>query len=304
MMTNTSTKVLLMTTLSLLTVACVTAPSRFSGADQVRERFNTLQGDQRLAALAPIAMQEARIAVSQAEQSSKEPQQAIHLVVMAERKVDIAEAEAQRRYLEDQRNMLKTRRDNMQLDARTNESKWAKIEANQARDEALEAKQQATQAQQDAALAQQNLNQAEQQTAKAQKQVKDIQQQLDELDARQSSRGAVVTLGDLLFDFNQSRINPAALGHLAKLAEFLNNNPERHATIEGHTDNVGAAEFNMRLSQRRADAVQGYLLSQGVALQRMESVGKGAGMPVTNNQDAAARQQNRRVEVIISNTST
>jgi outer membrane protein OmpA-like peptidoglycan-associated protein len=311
-----------------MVVACTSVPARFTGADQVRERLSTLESNQNLAPLAPMAMKEARAAVISAEQTRKDASLSAHLVIIAERKVDIAEAESQLRYLESQRSELKAQRDSMQLEARTNESRWAKNEANRAKSDANQAKneanlaksdareaqRQANQAQNEAAqaqenallaqsnasLAQQNLNEAEQRTAKAKTQVQDMQRQLDEMDARQTARGAVVTLGDVLFDFNKSDIKESAISHLAKLAAFLNTNVDRNVVIEGHTDNVGAEEFNMLLSQQRADAVQTYLRSQGVASQRLTAFGKGELLPVTDNTSSMKRQQNRRVEVIIS----
>ena len=71
--------------------------------------------------------------------------------------------------------------------------------------------------------------------------------------------------------------------------------------IEGHTDNVGSEDFNLGLSQRRADAVRSYLLQQGVDASRIEASGMGEGVPVASNGTATGRQQNRRVEIIISN---
>ncbi|WP_438865133.1 OmpA family protein [Neptunicella sp.] len=289
---------------SIFITACTTVPARFAGADAARERLNALESNTKLADQAPMAMEDARQAVLSAEQSHKEPGLSEHLVFIAERKVDIAETESQRRYLEEQRSELKTKRDNMQLNARTEESRRAKISANQAQQNALQAQERAAKSQQDTAKAQQDLNTAEEKTAKTQQQLKDMQQQLAELNAHNTLRGAVVTLGDLLFDFNKSEIKPGAISHLTKLASFLNQNTDRNVTIEGHTDNVGADDVNQLLSQQRAEAVKNYLLSQGVAEQRLQALGKGSLLPVTDNSTALKRQQNRRVEVIISNPVT
>ena len=299
-------RVIFAATAPIIMVACTSVQPRFAGADQVRARLSQLESNQDLAAQSPIAMKEARDAVLQAEQKQKNPSTSEHLVFIAERKVDIAETESKKLYLEKQRNELSAKRDTMQLQARTNESKKARQEANQAEQNATEAQRQAklaqsdaAQAQSDAALAQQQLNKAEQDTARAKQQLSEMQQQLKDLDARQEARGTVVTLGDVLFDFNKAEIKPAAISHLAKLAAFLNSNVDRNASIEGHTDNVGANEVNMLLSQRRADAIKVYLQSQGVAGTRMDAVGKGAEFPVTDNSTSSKRQQNRRVEVII-----
>ncbi|WP_340677967.1 OmpA family protein, partial [Paraglaciecola sp.] len=263
-----------------------------------------LESNQDLASQSPLAMKEARDAVLQAEQRQKDPAMSDHLVFIAQRKVDIAETESKKLYLEEQRSEMSAKRDAMQLQARTNESKMAKQEANQAEQNAIEAQRQARLAQSDAAMALQEMNKAEQDTAQAKQQVSEMQQQLKDLDARQEARGTVVTLGDVLFDFNKAEIKPAAISHLAKLAAFLNNNIDRNAAIEGHTDNVGASDINMLLSQRRANAIKDYLQSQGVAGARMDAVGKGEEFPVTDNSTSPKRQQNRRVEVIISDPIT
>lgn len=80
---------------------------------------------------------------------------------------------------------------------------------------------------------------------------------------------------------------------------FLNQYPEQSVQIEGHTDNVGSAEYNQGLSQRRADSVSHYLTRLGIASQRLSASGIGMDQPVANNDSATGRQQNRRVEIII-----
>tara|TARA_B100002003_G_scaffold234288_1_gene247990 strand:- start:11599 stop:12516 length:918 start_codon:yes stop_codon:yes gene_type:complete len=290
--------------ITLLISACTSIPTRYAGADPVTERLNLLESNQELASQAPMAMTDARAAVLSAQQYQKDPADSAHLLYIAERRVDIAEAESQRRYLEQQRKELSAERDAMQLQARTNETKWARLEANQAKADSLEARGQAEQAQSDSASAQRDLNIAEQDVVIANKQVTKMQHQLKELHARKDARGTVVTLGDVLFDFSKADINPNAISHLAKLAAFLNTNSDRIVTIEGHTDNTGDPDFNVQLSQRRADAVKEFLQSQGVAGQRLQAVGKGSTFPVNDNTTIKDRQQNRRVEVIITDPIT
>jgi outer membrane protein OmpA-like peptidoglycan-associated protein len=113
-----------------------------------------------------------------------------------------------------------------------------------------------------------------------------------------------VTLGDLLFETGKSDLKGGASSNLNKLAAFLNEYPDRSVLIEGHTDNVGSDETNFNLSQRRANSVQSYLVGRGVAASRLATSGLGEGSPVAGNDSATGRQQNRRVEIIISNAST
>jgi len=93
---------------------------------------------------------------------------------------------------------------------------------------------------------------------------------------------------------------PAA--DLDKLAVFLKRYDTRSVRIEGYTDNVGTDESNISLSQRRAASVQSYLVNQGVGSSRMTTSGQGENKPVSSNDSNTGRQQNRRVEVVISNT--
>lgn len=254
---------------SLLLVACATPPEKPEGAEAVRNKLIQLQSDPQLASRAPVAIKAAEVAVRAAEQPQEDVEKARHLVWVADRKVDIAAARAESRLLEDQRQGLSDKRETARLDSRTNEADRAIGDANAAR----------------------------MQTA-------DLQRQLDELNAKETERGMVITLGDVLFDTGRSDLKSGAVGNLAKLAAFLNQYPDRTVAIEGHTDSVGSRDSNMGLSQRRADAVRSYLVSQGVNASRITTAGMGEDVPVADNDTAGGRQQNRRVEVIIANTPT
>jgi outer membrane protein OmpA-like peptidoglycan-associated protein len=92
-----------------------------------------------------------------------------------------------------------------------------------------------------------------------------------------------------------------ALRSVDKLADFLKQNPKRNVLIEGHTDNTGAEDFNLRLSQQRADAVKGLLVARGVGPERVNTKGYGPKYPAVGNDTATGRQQNRRVEIVVLN---
>jgi outer membrane protein OmpA-like peptidoglycan-associated protein len=141
---------------------------------------------------------------------------------------------------------------------------------------------------------------AAQQAADAQAQAQALAAQLAELQAKQTERGMLVTLGDVLFEFNRAEIKPTAQGELRKLADFLQKHPERNVLIEGYTDNIGSAGYNATLSQRRAEAVANALVGLGIAPQRLKSVGYGKDFPVAENNTDTNRALNRRVEVYIS----
>lgn len=267
----------------VMLAACATAPERPAGADAARARLTELQSDGQLASRAPVAVHEAELAVTAAEQPREDPELAKHLVFMADRRVAIAWAAAQQRQAEDQRKMLTAERDNVRLESRTSEANRARAEAEAARDEAKLARDAASKAQQDA---------------------QDLRDEVSDLNAKATERGLLVTLGDVLFDTGKADLKAAQNSNLDKLASFLNRYETRAVGIEGHTDDVGSSDSNYGLSLRRADAVKGYLTSHGVGGDRVTTSGKGESSPVAANDTAFGRQQNRRVEVIISDAAT
>jgi outer membrane protein OmpA-like peptidoglycan-associated protein len=263
---------------ALLLGGCASAPVSPPGAADVRAKLGQLQADPNLASRAPVAIREAETAVRIAEEPvGSDAALGAHRVLMADRKVEIARARAQTRYAEDQRARLSEERASTRLDARTRE-------ADQARDSA------------DAARAQ-----AAATTAAASLEAAELRRQIEALEARETERGLVLTLGDVLFETARSDLKAGATANLTKLANFLNQYPDRNVVIEGHTDNVGSAEYNQALSERRADAVKSWLMQQGISSQRMVASGKGLHQPVADNSSATGRQLNRRVEVIIEN---
>lgn len=127
-----------------------------------------------------------------------------------------------------------------------------------------------------------------------------MEQQLGELQAKQTDRGLLLTLGDVLFDTGQATLKPGAHETIARLADVLNEDSNRKVMIEGHTDSVGSEETNMMLSTQRAEAVRGALMMQGVAAAQIAVQGRGESVPVASDDTASGRQQNRRVEMFFT----
>jgi outer membrane protein OmpA-like peptidoglycan-associated protein len=286
---------------SILLAACAAAPVKPSGAEEARAKLTRLQSDPNLASRAPAAIAEAELAVRAAEQPQTDPELAQYRVYMADRKVDIAKADAQTRFFEDQRAVLEAQRQSARLDARTREVDVAKEQMDQARTAETTQKLVASQAriQADAAMAQADA--ANTAAAISAQQAAELQRQVAALDARVTDRGLVVTLGDVLFTTGKADLRSGTTGHLDKLAAFLNRYPDREVLIEGYTDSVGSEDYNQGLSERRAESVRTYLRGQGIDAARLTTSGKGKSNPIAGNDSATGRQQNRRVEVIVSN---
>lgn len=120
------------------------------------------------------------------------------------------------------------------------------------------------------------------------------------LETRDTERGLIVNMGDVLFASGRYTLRPIAREKLARLAGITLSYPGLKLEAEGHTDNVGSEALNQKLSEQRANAVREYLISQGIPGDKITSSGKGFSVPVGDNKTAAGRQQNRRVELIVS----
>jgi outer membrane protein OmpA-like peptidoglycan-associated protein len=289
---------------TLSIVACSTGSTKSEGAGNARSKLTQLQSDPQLASRAPVAIQEAELAVRAAEKSQTDKEQEKHLAFIADRKVDIARAQAQSRLLEDQRKTLGEQRENARLDSRTQEADKARSDAIAARTDADIARSDANAARADAQIARDRADIADMDSQAALEESYNLQRQIAELNAQATDRGLVVTLGDVLFDTGRSNLKGGATSNLSKLAAFLNKYKDRTVMIEGHTDSLGSEDSNLGLSQRRAESVKSYLMGEGVASVRLNASGKGEGAPVSSNDSPAGRQQNRRVEVIIANSIT
>jgi outer membrane protein OmpA-like peptidoglycan-associated protein len=120
------------------------------------------------------------------------------------------------------------------------------------------------------------------------------------LQTRDSARGLIVSMSDVLFDTGQYSLKPGAREKLAKVAGILLAYPGLNIEVGGYTDNVGGDDMNQKLSENRADSVRAYLVQQGVTTNSVSARGFGNTLPVASNDSSAGRQQNRRVELLVS----
>jgi outer membrane protein OmpA-like peptidoglycan-associated protein len=120
------------------------------------------------------------------------------------------------------------------------------------------------------------------------------------LQTRDTPRGLVVNMSDVLFDTGKYSLRPIAREKLAKVAGIVSGHPGLRLAVEGHTDSVGGDDYNQTLSEQRGGSVRDYLTQQGMAPTAVTSRGFGKTQPVASNDTAQGRQQNRRVEIVIS----
>jgi outer membrane protein OmpA-like peptidoglycan-associated protein len=218
--------------------------------------------------------QDADAARLQAEQARQQAE-------TARQQAEVAKAEAERMKQE--------------ADAAAAEAAHQKHEAELAKAAAIE--------QQQAALAE--ADKARQAAAKAESEKADLRAQLlnqlnSILQTRDSARGLIVNMSDVLFDTGSSTLKPGAREKLAKISGIVLAHPGLNLQIEGHTDSVGTDDFNQQLSERRADAVRDFLAEQGVPASAITARGFGKTQPVASNDTAEGRQRNRRVELVVN----
>ncbi len=217
-----------------------------------------------------IAQQQARTAEQQRLQAEQQAQQAAQQAQQAalqrqQAEQDLQQAQAARQAAEQQRQQ-------------------AAQQAEQARLQAQQAEQQRQQVQQ----------QAEQTRARLMSQLNQV------LQTRDTARGLISTMPDVLFDFNKYTLKPQARERLAKVAGILLAYPDLHLEIDGYTDSIGTDQYNQQLSEKRAAAVRDYLASQGVQINNIVAEGFGKNDPIASNATPQGRQENRRVELVVS----
>jgi outer membrane protein OmpA-like peptidoglycan-associated protein len=201
---------------------------------------------------------------------------------------------------------------NAQAESERASAERATAEANRAKAEAERATRDRNDAEaaRVAALAQEQatrveLGQIRQTAAQAEQEKMQLREQLRQqlnliLETRETARGLIVNMSDVLFDSGKYTLKPGAREKLAKIGGIILAHPGLKLEVEGHTDNVGSDEYNQRLSEQRANSVRDYLVSQGVSADSVTALGLGKTRPVTDNSTAAGRQQNRRVELVVS----
>ncbi len=287
----------------LLISACASNPTSTTLLDQARADYGQAQNMPKMATYAPLEMQSASEALAQANNAAKSGESlgtVDKLAYIARQKIALAREVASRKSTESDIASAAGVRDQVRLDQRTQQADQARMKAEDAERSAQAARDAAALATQQKNMALANESQAKQQAAEASVKNRQLEAQLAELSAKQTERGLVITLGDVLFATDQARLNADGLVMAQRLATVLQQNPKRTVLVEGFTDSTGKSPYNQELSERRAIAVGDALLAQGVTRQRISQRGYGEAYPVASNDTAQNRQLNRRVEIVLS----
>lgn len=250
---------------ALLVAGCATTPKENSQIIQLQQQIDNLDSSPEGKQYAPIAVREAQESLNRLKSFKGNSEEYKHQLFLTEKRIEIARETVSEKQAEETVASAESRRKDILLDA-------ARQETASARDLA------ATMA------------------GRAQ----ELEQQVTDLQAQETERGLVLTLGAVLFETNKATLQSGSQRTVQKVAEFLNQYPERKILIEGFTDSQGSDSYNQKLSQDRAQAVRNELAKHGVSAQRIDIVGYGEEYPVASNDNAAGRQQNRRVEIVVS----
>ena len=287
---------------ALVAAGCASVSTPPPALVEARGAVNAAAANPNVLANAPLELKKANEALGRADQAlaKGDDVDVNHNAYLATQRARTAIAAGNAKASEDLIKTAEVERERARADAREREAQRARSSAASARADARDARADANSQREQTAVAQQQAANATGQAAAAEARAAGLERQLLALEALKTDRGMVITLGDVLFEFNRAEVKPSAQARMAQLADFLKQYPDRRVSIEGHTDNIGTAAYNTELSQRRAEAIKSQLIGLGIASDRIATVGYGKDFPVASNDTDTNRAINRRVEVVIS----
>jgi len=296
-----------------LVSACGSVPTTTSLLDQTRSDYRMAQANPAVVKHAPVELNQAGVALEQANAAANHNdslEKIDQLAYVARQKIALSQEIARKKVAEADAATATQERSLVQLDQRTNEANKAKASADQSKADAQVAQGQAMDAQRSADEARRNADEARLKTENAQAVAQQTQMrntqleaQLADLAAKKTERGMVITLGDVLFGTDLARLSSDGVRTVQKLADVLQQNPQRRVLVEGFTDSTGTTAHNQELSERRATTVRAALQDMGVTRERVAIRGYGEAYPVASNDTNQNRQMNRRVEIVLSDDS-
>ncbi len=269
---------------SVFLAGCAGAPQRSEALLSVEQSYELAKNDPAVIRFAAEPLERAGKTL-EAALAARDKAEADSLTYVAGNQLATARAIAARRAADEKISELSKVKDRVQLEAREAELSTAASRLEEAR--RLEAEARSKEAE------------ARSKEEEARRKEEAALQQLADMQAKQTSRGMVLTLGSVLFATGRSELLPGALGSVDRLAAYLEEYEDKTVLIEGHTDSTGSDTTNLVLSQARADAVRVALMTRGISPSRIVATGLASSQPVATNDTSAGRQQNRRVEIII-----
>jgi outer membrane protein OmpA-like peptidoglycan-associated protein len=293
----------LLATAAWLAAGCALAPEQNAAVNEARAAYARAERDPLIIDNAPLALREAEDALRHTEQlaaAGADQVEVEHQAYLTKQRIAIARELAQQGAAEAEIRQAEAERQQILLEARSAEARQAQALAKQRAREAEMARELAEERAREAEMARLDAERAQEKARELAARAEELSRQVRELEARETERGLVMTLGDLLFDTGEAQLREGGVRAVDKLAEFMHEYPERNILIEGFTDSTGAEGYNEQLSERRANAVRDALLAREIDPDRMRTIGYGEQFPVASNDTTDGRQQNRRVEVIIS----
>jgi outer membrane protein OmpA-like peptidoglycan-associated protein len=286
-----------MTLLAIALLAGCNSTTHNASLADAHNSYNNASSNPNVTNLAALELKEASDSLGKADQAlskGKDTATVNHLAYLANQKVAIAQETAKQKAAEMDVANANVQRTQTSLNART-------AEADAANRQVASMKKTADQQTEELAAANAGAAAADANAASDQATIARQDQQLKELNAKKTDRGMVITLGDVLFGINKSELKTGGMHNVQKLADFLKEYPKHKVLIEGYTDSTGSADYNQKLSERRANSVQAALVKDmGISTDRITARGYGKEFPVADNDSASNRQLNRRVEIVIS----
>jgi outer membrane protein OmpA-like peptidoglycan-associated protein len=266
-----SQKYLVIAAVALALGACASAPQPNAALETARAQVSAASADPNVAQYDALDLQAARqdLAAAEAANNNRDEPQTDQMAYIAAQTARVAQQRAAAKADDARIAQGTAERDRIQAQARSREANVAVAQRNAALEQSAQ-----------------------------------LQAEVEALKAKQTDRGLVLTLGDVLFDTGRASLSPGAAAKLDRLAQFLSEHPDRRVQIEGFTDSVGGDAYNLDLSERRAEAVKAALTTRGIDPSRIATEGYGKAYPVASNGDSGGRQLNRRVEVVIGNANT
>jgi outer membrane protein OmpA-like peptidoglycan-associated protein len=263
------------------------------------------QEDERIAREKQEAADREASARARAEESARQAQESARLAQESARQKALADAQAAesaRRAAEEARRAAEQK---AVAEAARASEEVERLKAEQANAAARLQQQQAEQARLAAQQSEQKAQEAERLRLQSEQAQQQLRQQLLQqfnliLETRDTARGLIVNVSDVLFDFNKYTLRPAAREKLAKISGIILSHPGLRLEVDGYTDSIGGDAYNLKLSEQRAGGVRDYLIGQGLARDNVTARGFGKENPVASNDTAAGRQKNRRVEMVVS----